>query len=190
MIVNEPYLHPYRQDDFLYKAFGNTYEYVKIIAESAREVTDGRFKLIVNDTDNHSRRGLTYNLTMNIVKISNADVVGVEGHLGDWVKFYPQSEVESTLSSFGRPVYITEFDVSQKGMRGDKNFIQAQESQRFLRAALNSGVVEKIIFWGLTENSSWLEKALNQPEANPTPFIDPKTPKPLYYAILQVFLSN
>jgi endo-1,4-beta-xylanase len=190
IIVNEPYLPTYREDDFFYKVFGG-YDYIEIAFEAARKA-DPSAILIYNDTDNHDSDGLTTPLTRQIVERlkskSLIDAVGIQGHLGDWVGVPNYDDMKATLQSYGIPVIVTEFDYHLGDVPGTGEQREIQKAlvyQRFLRVALEIGITD-FTFWGLDERNSWLEKSLHIENADPTMFNKQLEPGLAYYAVLNV----
>ncbi|MFN3284453.1 MAG: endo-1,4-beta-xylanase, partial [Pseudothermotoga sp.] len=190
VIIGEPYLLKYRQDDIFYRVFQN-YDYIEVAYQAAREA-DPSAVLIYNDTDNHTPYGLTTSLTRKIVTRLRdkklLDAVGIEGHIGDWVRVPNENDVVNTLRSYEVPVLITEFDYNLKGVTENRYLEQAKVYGLFFRAALKAGVKD-FTFWGLDDRNSWLEKSLHQPDADPAMFDANLNPKPAYYVINQVLLE-
>jgi GH35 family endo-1,4-beta-xylanase len=192
VIISEPYLPRYRTNDYLYKRFGNNYKYVRL-AILAIKSAHPDFKLIYNDTDNHAKTGLTTRLTKQILNENpEIDYVGIEGHLGDWVRFYDYSDIVSTLSGYTRSLIVTENDISLRGIDGNmsqKRLIQARAAYDFISAAKKAGATI-FIFWGLDGNVSWLENALGQHDSYATMFDKNYQPMPYFYSICKAFLYD
>lgn len=192
VVVNEPYLRPgLRDDDIFYKTFGN-YDYIEIAFRAAREA-DPEATLIYNDTDNHSSTGLTTALTQRIVDDLKAkglvDVVGVQGHIGDWVQVPNMTDVTNTLNKYDLPIAITEFDfnLSDLNKTQDELYLyQAEVYRDFFTAAFTTGNLHAFTFWGISDRNSWLTVDLGQEDADPTIFDKNHKPKASYYALIQV----
>ncbi len=190
-ITSEPYLPQYRTNDYFYNKFGN-YGYIRTAVLAAKKAQPD-FKLIYNDTDNHSSSGLTTSLTKRILQENpEIDYVGVEGHLGDWVPFYSAQDVETTLKSYGRPIIITEHDIDLHGLSGDlaqKRLKQAQVGYDFITAAKKAGV-KIFVFWGLDGNVSWLENSLGQNDSYGTMFDENGQPTPYFYSVCAALFKD
>lgn len=198
VVVNEPYLSPYRTDDPFYRALGN-YDYITVAFQAARDANPSA-RLIYNDTDNHYSGGLTTSLTRQMVSRLREqgliDAVGVQAHLGDWVPLptteRDKQDIIRTLVGYGLPVVVTELDVNLHNVSGtqeERYMLQAEVYQIFIDAALQAGVTE-ISFWGIDEGNSWLEVWSGQFDADATLFDRNLNPKPAYYAITQLLLSR
>ncbi len=202
IVVNEPYLPIYREGDIFYETYGN-YDYIIDAFIAARKADPEAF-LIYNDTDNHSRNGLTTQLTQQMVeKLKDITVigedgverpvlnaVGVQAHLGDWIQFPNSSDVTSTLKSYGLPVVVTEFDVNMVNVGGTPEEIaqkQAEVYGEFVRAAIAAGVND-ITFWGLTDASNWLKDTGG--EGNADLFDANFKPKAAYYEVLRAIYES
>lgn len=188
VVVNEPYLPPYRPVDPFHAALG--YEYIDLAFATARK-TDPAAVLIYNDTENHTADGLTTALTRETVrrlhKKGLVDMVGLQMHLDG---SYPPdpADVIATMRSYGVPVAITEFDIdlsTVKGSTAERFAVQARIAASVLRAVRDSGVCKSFTLWGLGDATSWLVAAMGKPHAAPTPFDDNLKPKPFFAALLK-----
>ena len=191
VIVNEPYIDPYRPNDIFYKTIGPNY--IDMAFKAAREA-DPSAKLIYNDSGNESsdptnNNGLTTQLTRETVQRLKSeglvDMVGVQMHL-DADNPPNKQDVINTLKSYGLPVAITEFDVNLQKISGTKTQrynLQAQIASNMVSACRQSGVCKEFSFWGIGDNTSWLEVSLKEPNADPTLFDDSLNPKPEYFAV-------
>jgi endo-1,4-beta-xylanase len=175
VVVNEPYLPPYRPVDPFHAALG--YEYIDLAFATARK-TDPAAVLIYNDTENHTADGLTTALTRETVrrlhKKGLIDMVGLQMHLDG---SYPPdpADVIATMRSYGLPVAITEFDIDLstiKGSTAERFAVQARIAASVLGAVRDSGVCKSFTLWGLGDHLSWLVAAMGKPRAAPTPFDD------------------
>lgn len=193
VVVNEPYIYPYRKDDIFYQAIGD--DYIDIAFQAAREA-DPSAILIYNDSDNHSSSGITTKLTRQITQRLLAkgliDGVGLQMHLNG-AQPPNKDDVSATMISYGIPVYVTEFDVNLKDISGTQDERYSKQSniyQDMLDACIRSGVCKSFTTWGIGDKYSWLEYPPNQsftsPNANPTLFDDDLNPKLAYYAMLDV----
>ena len=192
VVVNEPYLYPYRVDDIYYEHFG--YDYIEYAFQIARD-TDPSIELIYNDVNNHYSDSETTMLTKEIIqklKSKNLiDGVGLQMHL-DGDNLPDKLDVITTMKSYGIPVYITEFDVDLRNIPGsveDRFLLQAEIYKSMLEACLESGVCESFTVWGIGDKYSWLEQSsineMSSCKADPTPFDDDLQPKPAYYSLYE-----
>lgn len=188
VVVNEPYLLPYRPHDPFYAALG--YEYIDLAFATARKA-DPSAVLIYNDTENHTADGLTTALTRETVrrlhKKGLIDMVGLQMHLDG---SYPPdpADVIATMRSYGVPVCVTEFDIdlsTVEGTTAERFAVQARIAASTLGAIRDSGVCRSLTLWGLGDASSWLVVAIGKPRAAPTPYDDHLKPKPFYGALLK-----
>lgn len=193
VVVNEPYLFPYRQNDIFYQHFG--YDYIEFAFQVAREA-DSSAILIYNDVNNHCSNSETTTLTQKIVKRLKSkdliDGVGLQMHL-DGNNLPNKQEVISSMRSYGVPVHVTEFDVDSRDLPGtqEERFTRQAETYRdMLEACFESGVCESFTVWGIGDKFSWLERSFDSsiisPDADPTPFNDDFQPKPAYFALLEI----
>ena len=104
-----------------------------------------------------------------------------------------KADVVTTMRSYGIPIYITSVDVNLKDVSGtpeQRYQVQANVFRDMLEAALESGVCSNFGIWGIGDKYSWIEwdktYPLNSPIGDPTPFDDDYSPKPAYFAMLDV----
>ncbi len=197
VVVNEPYIYPYRQEDPFYKILGS--DYILTIFEEARKA-DADSLLIYNDTDNHMSSGMTTILTQKIVQSLKSkgliDGVGVQMHLGFTSELPTETDKDDiiqTLRAYGVPVHVTELDIDITDLPGspDERYLKQAEMYRVvIESVLESNVCKDISFWGIGDKFSWLEVALNRPNADPTLFDDNLKPKPAYYAVSSALLAH
>jgi GH35 family endo-1,4-beta-xylanase len=191
IIVSEPFLPTHRTDDFFYSRFKD-YSYIRTAVLAAKQ-TQPKFRLIANDTDNHSNNGLTTKLTKRILlENPEIDYAGIEAHLGDWVKFPSTNDTTNTLTGYNRPLIISEHDINLTGLYGDliqRLFEQAKQGQIFLTATRKSGV-NIFIFWGLDGQVSWLKNSLGQTESYATLFDEFGNPTPYFYIVIEILLNH
>ena len=198
-VVNEPYAPPYRTDDIFYRIIGP--DYIEIAFQAARE-SDPTATLVYNDTLNHApagRNGMMTNLTKEIVENLRTknlvDAVGLQMHLDGSIP-PTKEEMIKTMKSYGLPIYITEFDVNMKEVRGtpqERALKQAEIYRNVIEAAIESGRCEAIFIFQVGDRFSVWENFPGQgfsKNADPTPFDDNLNPKPAYYAILQALLNS
>ncbi|KAF5434968.1 endo-1,4-beta-xylanase [Candidatus Methanophagaceae archaeon] len=196
VVVNEPYVYPYRLNDVFYKTIGP--EYIEIAFQAAREA-DPTAILIYNDSDNHSSSGIITSLTREIVQrlktIDLIDGVGLQMHL-DGLNPPDKEDVIATMRSYDVPVYVTEFDVNMKSVSGtaeERYAIQAKIYSDMLEACLESSVCKSFSVWGIGDHYSWIETQQwyqhYSPQGDPTLFDESWQPKPAYYAMLEVLSS-
>lgn len=189
VVVNEAYVQP--THDIFYQKIGP--EYVEIAFQTARKV-DPSTILIYNGYENHFSNGVYTKQTKEIVKRLKLkkliDAVGLQMHLqGD--KPPSKEDVINTMISYEIPVYVTEFDVNMKNVKGtqEERFSkQAQIYKDMLEAALDSGVCKDFIIFGVVDKLSvWEDLPWLQPSPNADPLLwdDNLQPKPAYYAMLE-----
>ncbi|MGC9423841.1 endo-1,4-beta-xylanase [Vibrio sp.] len=196
VVVNEPYLPPYRTDDVFYKVIGS--DYIEIAFKAAREA-DPSATLIYNDTSNDVSNGLTTGHTKTIVNDLKSkgliDAVGLQMHL-DGAKPPDKQDLIATMRSYGVPVFITEFDVNMKDVRGtpeERAQKQAEIYSTVVEAAIESGVCNDIFVFQVGDKYSVWENFPGygySPQADPTPFDDSFQPKPAYYALVKAILDT
>lgn len=184
----------------LWKKFGD--EFILEVYQHVREILPGR-KIIINDSFNYSKtiEGSTYSYTLeyaNLLKSNGLiDAVGMEMHQAQssWAVEHPLviDDAVDVMRSFGLPVYVTELDVNQTYLPGtdhEKRIEQAHLYEDVVRACVRSGVCEIINFWGSTDQSSWYEFAIGEPNANAGIFEDDGTPKLAYYTVLRGLMEG
>lgn len=100
VVVNEPYIDPYREDDIFHQRIGP--DYIEIAFEAARQA-DPSGTLIYNDSDNHSSAGMTTQLTRDIVARLKPkgliDGVGLQMHLNG-ARPPDKQDVVETMQSY------------------------------------------------------------------------------------------
>jgi endo-1,4-beta-xylanase len=196
VVVNEPYIYPYRVNDIFYKTIGT--EYIEIAFQAARDA-DPTAILIYNDSGNHTSTGITTGLTREIVqRLKTKDLidgVGLQMHL-DGSNPPNKEDVIATMRSYAVPVYVTEFDVNMKNVYGteeERYAIQAKIYGDMLEACIESGVCKSFSVWGIGDYTSWIEMMPGyqhfSTRGDPTMYDDSWQPKPAYYAILDVLLG-
>lgn len=187
VVVNEPYIHPWREDDIFYQALG--YKYIDNAFRIAR-AADPSAILIYSDTDNHIANGMTTQLTLETVKRLKAegivDAVGLQMHL-DAANPPARTDVINTMRAFGLPVYVTELSAHMLNVGGSEEYrreVQAALYAQMLQACLESGVCRGVTIWTLADVSPLGDPLLLRDA--PGIFDSEYLPKPAYYAIREV----
>jgi endo-1,4-beta-xylanase len=184
-------------------------DYVEIAFRAARQA-DPSAILVYNDYWNHSldstdspygkyngrRTEITRQVVQNLKSKGLVDGVGLQMHLFGNIPPNKQ-DVIATMRSYGLPVYVTEFDVNMKDVKGtrDERFkVQAKIYKEMLQAAIESGVCKGFMILGVIDRLSAWEVDPNypfySPDADPLPFDDNFQPKPAYFALLAALLSE
>jgi len=197
VVVNEPYIIPYRPNDPFRKVLGD--EYILEAFRVARNANPSAL-LLYNDSDNHLSNGMTTALTQRIVAKLKAegliDGVGVQMHLGSTSRLLTEKDKDDlirTLKAYGVPVYVTELDMdisSLSGTQESRMLRQAEMYKSVIDAVLASGVCRSISFWGIGDEFSWPETSLGHENADPTLFDDNLKPKPAYYAVRSALFGH
>jgi len=204
VVVNEPYdlNNPDRQHDPFYRVWGG-FSYIQEAFHIARTTADemGRtdVKLIFNDTDNHRANGGTTQATREIVQMliqeNLIDYVGMQMHFNQWGGVTNGIVDTDTIANeiayyknLGIPVLITELtyepteaelEMTEKEFNERLSAIFAQ----VVRVAIESGNVQQITFWGLTDK--WLE------DINWYMIFDKNAqPKQSYYIVLRTLYEG
>lgn len=176
VVVNEPYLPPSinpdrAQYDLFYPAWGNSYDYIKEAFQYARESLNkaGRpdAKLMYNDGDNHYSIGqssaVSRQITTMLHKEGLIDYVGMQMHIGEWKKGAFDNLMVSGIPAelefykrLGVPVLITEltYTPSEEELKLSSEEFNNRLSHVFtiiFNLAIQSGNVERITFWSLTD---------------------------------------
>ena len=192
VVVNEPYLAPYRTNDPFYAALG--YEYIDLAFAAARKA-DPHAVLIYNDTENHASAGTFNGMTTHLTQQTVArlaskglvDRVGVQMHL-DASQLPAPANVVGTLRSYPVPVCITEFDINMSNVGGtlaERYSLQARIATSMLKAVRESAVCESFTVWGIGDGTAdkWIQTTGRAPIA--TPFDAGLKPKPFFTALLR-----
>ncbi len=205
VVVNEPYLpaniNPDRSKDPFYKVWGN-YDYIIEAFQIARNEAkkEGRdIKLIYNDGDNHYADGQSSAITRQIVKRlveqHLVDYVGMQMHIGEWeanaFEKYMVPEMPAEFKYYkdlGIPILITEMtyypSIEAKAL--DKKAFDEREAFVFAKTielALESGDVEGITFWGMTD----FYNVKDSPDY--TMFDEEARPKEVFYKVFQTLFD-
>jgi GH35 family endo-1,4-beta-xylanase len=175
VVVNEPYLDCDcgRANDPFYKSWGNSYDYIVEAYEMARAINPN-ITLIYNDAANEGISGPHTRMTRMIVEMLHQrgliDYVGMQMHLNQWsgainqngkfnrdaflreVKFYEQMGVPILITEMTyEPTFAFETKMSPEQFNEHLSDIFGSA----VSAAIESGNVHQITFWGLTDK--WLE---------------------------------
>jgi GH35 family endo-1,4-beta-xylanase len=202
-VVNEFHPASWGRKDVLRDVIGD--ELLDLSFQTARE-TDPSAILIYNDNSNDApsddyNRGNIPNTMRIINRLRDKNLIdglGVQMHL-DGTKPPSKQAVIDTLRGYRIPIYVTEFDVNMKDVRGtdaQKNTIQAKIYQDMIEAAVESGVVKAFNLYGVGDQYSWLERQSNSglaeysPNAHPTAFDDNLQPKAAYYGLLRALFNS
>lgn len=208
VVVNEPYRHwgnrldPSKGDhDFFQNVIGD--EYVDMAFQITRNL-DSEGILIFNDTLNHASQG--YHSIFNVSQALNTeqtrkivsrlkdkeliDAVGVQMHL-DGANPPNKDDVIKTIQSYGVPVYVTEFDVDMRNVRGTQEERFAEQAQIYadsLDACLQSGICNSFSVWewGDKQSNSENPQFGGAPNADVSPYDDNLQLKPAWYALYDV----
>ncbi len=119
------------------------------------------------------------------------DVVGLECHYRVKHTFDPAvfNDFVGQLGEIGTRVYVTELDVSDAGMPGDRDARDRQVAdvyRQIVTTALGNDNVPTVITWGLSDAHSWLSEGPGdflQPRGRPLPFDENCAPKPAFFAL-------
>ena len=117
-------------------------------------------RLIFMDTDNHYKNGMwTSRFKEQLSKVYDlVDIVGVQSHVAQWdwqLPILPTSDdIAQTLRSYGKPIWVTEFDVDTDHRTRISPIKKYQITYTHMRGFLKSGVVEVINFWGVPEDNN------------------------------------
>jgi len=177
------------RDTFISRALPN---FIDVAFKTAREV-DPSVKLFYNDYDIEGidiRKGMKTNAVYNFVKdmIERGvpiDGVGLQYHLhtepGKTVKYENVMETMKRFGDLGLEVQITEMDVNcVLGNTKEEFDLQAHLYGEGLRACLDSPNCTGFLIWGVGDSDSW------RSEGYPLAFNSDYTPKPAYYALIDV----
>jgi len=175
------------RDTFISRALPN---FIDIAFKTAREV-DPSVKLFYNDYDIEGidiRKGMKTNAVYNFVKdmIDRGvpiDGVGLQYHLhtDKTVKYENVMETMKRFGDLGLEVQITEMDVNSVEGKTKESFeLQGKLYGEGLQACLDSPNCTGFLIWGVGDSDSWRK------DGYPLAFNDDYTPKPAYYAMLDV----
>jgi len=191
----------WNKDDRIADQLG-IYRLLEIAFEEARD-TDPNAILVLADGANHyfSRPNIQAETEKDLRMIEFLkergliDAVAIHGHF-NMNRYQPAftreefARVLQTYKDLGVQVYITELDVSLYDKTGNDRFLwQAQVYQDIFTTYLQSGAGNVINFWGIRDNTSWLERGWGGQgidNADPLLFDDDGRVKLSYYIILKV----
>jgi len=195
-VVNELQSN-WNKDDKIANQLG-TYRLLEIAFEEARS-TNQTAILVFNDSANHAFSGSRNAETekdIAMIRFLRAkglvDAIGVQMHINQnqYMPAFTREQFARVLQAYkdlGVQVYITELDVSLYNQAGCDRFLwQSQVYQDIFTTYLQSGVGNVINFWGVRDNTSWLETILGNNNADPLLFDDKGRVKLSYYIILKV----
>ena len=179
------------RDTFISRALPN---FIDIAFKTAREV-DPNVKLFYNDYDIEGidiRKGMKTNAVYNFVKdmIERGipiDGVGLQYHLhtDKTVKYENVIETMKRFADLGLEVQITEMDVNSVEGKTEESFaLQGKLYGEGLQACLDSPNCTGFLIWGVGDSDSWRK------DGYPLAFNDDYTPKPAYYAMLDVLKKH
>jgi GH35 family endo-1,4-beta-xylanase len=187
----------WNRDDKIANQLG-VYRLLEIAFEEAKN-TNPNAILVLSDGANH------YFSTPNIQAETEKDIqmirflkerglidaIAIHGHfnMNNYQPPFSKEEFARVLQAYkdlGVKVYITELDVSLYNKTGgDRFFWQAQVYQDIFTTYLQSGAGNVINFWGVRDNTSWLETQQGTKNADPLLFDDNGNVKITYYIILK-----
>lgn len=155
----------YRTEDSLwYQVIGE--EYIEKAFEFARKYADKDVKLFYNDYNTYlpARRLATINLVKELKEKQLIDGIGMQSHIQlDSPSILDYKETICKFGELGLDIHITELDMNTKS--NDEKTMKKQ-AQRYkmifdiFRDVREKGVanVTNVTFWGVTDNTSWLNK--------------------------------
>lgn len=155
----------YRTEDSLwYQVIGE--EYIEKAFEFARKYADKDVKLFYNDYNTYlpQRRTAIINLATELKEKQLIDGIGMQSHIHlDSPSILDYKETICKFGELGLDIHITELDMNTKS--NDEKTMEKQ-AQRYkmifdiYRDVREKGLanVTSVTFWGLTDNTSWLNK--------------------------------
>lgn len=151
------------------------------------------------DQQSEDRRTAVLRLLENLRKQNApADGLGIQAHLRPGDKPFDAARYRAFLkdvAGLGFEIKITELDIDDKILGPDvasRDARVADETARYLDAALDEPAVMGVLCWGLSDRYSWLRRSKrfgrqDGVAARPLPFDDKMRPKPMYEAIARAF---
>lgn len=100
------------------------------------------------------------------------DYLGIQGHLST-ERRTPHRKLQSFLSEvrgFGLRVHVTELDVNDRDSSAStqvRDAAVADAYESFLEAVAESGCIDTVTTWGLTDPRSWLQQSSQRPDSRP-----------------------
>jgi endo-1,4-beta-xylanase len=185
-------------------------------ADKIERETGKKVVLLYNDSNNEFPSSPLYARDLALAKRLHdkglIDGMGLQMHIllaNDHIPTY--EEIKTVIEQYkaqGIPVHITELDINLQKITGsdaelkqvgidpstlDKNvdrrmLFQERLMENILRAALDSGNVDSITFFGLGDEYGWLNKSLGMLKSEGTLFDKNMQPKVSYYAVLKSLL--
>jgi len=179
--------------DILLKALGP--EYVDMAFEMARDTFPEGNKFITNASLNERRSGSFYPVSKKLgdrLKSKGLiDGLGVQMHLFGDVPI-SKDELITTMKSYQLPIYITEFDINMKNVKGtqqERLLKQAEMYKTVIDACLESEVCVHIGFMDVGDINSWYVQD-GQTNSDPTLFDNNINPKIAYYYVLKSLVEH
>ncbi len=161
-------------------------EYRALAFQWAHEADPGAL-LFYNDF-NFEKPGDKFNAVYAFVKeLKDQRVpihgVGMQMHFGVVPYMKDVAKTMKMFNDLGLEVQVTEFDLPIDHYSKDPYAYQAQGYREMLQVCLQAQKCTAFIMWGFTDAHTWLNKQLNDPEANPLIFDRNYQPKPAYEAL-------
>lgn len=192
VVVNEPFVEPFRTDDIFYQTIGP--EYIAQAFQAAR-AADPVATLLYNDNENETVAGKLTAHTRQVVASLQPrgliDGVGLQMHLNG-ANPPRQSDLVETMRGYGLPVYVTEFDIDLQQLSGSQQQrwqAQATIAGNVVQAVRASGVCRSFTVWEIGDKYSWIKLDLGHQQGDATPFDGSLNPKPEYAALLEAMRS-
>src|SRR3954453_19089423 len=137
---------------------------------------------------------------IDYLKSKNVPVhaVGIQAHLNanGFARNFDTAAYRTFLANIaarGLPIFITEMDVQDDGLKADvasRDAAVADVYSRYLSVALQEPAVKVVLSFGLSDRYTWIQEDFPRRDGaarRPLPFDDNLQPKPAYNAILQAF---
>lgn len=124
--------------------------------------------------------------------------VGIQAHLNanGFARNFDTAAYRTFLANIaarGLPIFITEMDVQDDGLKADiasRDAGVADVYSRYLSVALQEPAVKVVLNFGLSDRYTWIQEDFPRRDGaprRPLPFDENLQPKPAYNAILQAF---
>ena len=208
-VINEPIYGALWQPDpkarFWQDHFAEEYDAFVAEAYGWARRADPQATLLLTDWYNDGRSLELTNDFITLVesllaKGTPLDGVGLECHFpyidsGIDTPFSPTlfAQTIARYQALGLQVFVTEFDVDMTGFTGtqaEEEAAQAEYYRGYLQAALDAGV-KNFTIYGLTDATSWYTLPFpNHPLAHPLLLRGDYTPKPAYFAVIDVLKAE
>jgi endo-1,4-beta-xylanase len=137
---------------------------------------------------------------IDYLKSKNVPVhaVGIQAHLNanGFARNFDTAAYRTFLANIaarGLPIFITEMDVQDDGLKADvasRDAGVADVYSRYLSVALQEPAVKVVLSFGLSDRYTWIQEDFPRRDGaarRPLPFDENLQPKPAYNAILQAF---